>query len=681
MTSPSPQEFAKTVFARIISRRLYALRSKILRRTVTREKLLKYFHYGRNERNAFIENFKQSLRQRFFLSDLNKKEFYINLMTSLGGFDSIMDDADLVHENKFQALGSDLFSFGDKIDWHLDFKSGKRWPLSYYTKIDTLGLEDPSDIKIPWELSRFHQAIWLGRAYWISHSEAHADKFKSLVDSWIENNPVGYGVNWNMPMEVAIRAMNLIVGLLYFMGSNRIDDEFLVKLLCSLYEHGTFVRHNLERTLRSGNHYISDLVGLIYLGIFFYDTKVGKRWVKFAQRELELEILNQVYEDGTDYEKSTSYQRFVAELFAAAYVILRLNKFDISKDFSDRLEKMFDFIASATMRDGKVPSIGDSDDGRLFKLKSEVDPNCHRDLLSVGAVLFDRGNLKSVAGEYSDLALLLLGTEGFEKFSSLQDDLEVKSAVFPKGGFAFLKTARDFCSFDIGDIGKRGRGGHGHDDVLSITIAGKNPFLVDRGTYCYTCDTKLRNKLRSTYSHNTAVIDRTEQAEFSGLWSIKKDLTSPELLNWTSTTEQDVILAQHHAYERLPQPVVHKRKITFNKRQRTFLLEDSFIGKGKHEIELMFHFAPELKVVDVGRNFIALEGEEFALMKFQSVREGRMDFTLEDWEHSPSYGVLQNAKSARLKAKTDIPMKFETFVFILDNLDDINHILNRIRRI
>ena len=196
---------------------------------------------------------------------------------------------------------------------------------------------------------------------------------------------------------------------------------------------------------------------------------------------------------------------------------------------------------------------------------------------------------------------------------------------------------------------------------------------MDRGTYCYTCNTNLRNKLRSTYSHNTVVVDKTEQAEFSGLWSVKKNLTSPEFLNWASTLEQDVVEAQHHAYERLPQPVIHKRKITFNKHQRTFLIEDNLMGAGGHEIELMFHFAPEIRVTNLGRNFLALEGEEFALLKFQHA------FTLEDWENSPSYGVLNYAKSARLKVSTELPLKLETFIFILSNLEEVNYLLNRFR--
>ncbi len=705
MLEQSPRELARVVFARIIDRRIYGFRTKTLRRAVTPDRLLRSSGYDGRSRHEFITSFKRSLRQRFFLSDLNRKEFYIHLMTSLGGFDSIMDDADLVHENKYRTLGSELYSFGEKMDWHLDFKSGKRWPLAFYSDVDVIGKGgrrqeardrtqesgggrreqgerntehgtpniEHADVKVPWEVSRFHQAIWLGKAYWISHSEAHTEKYVSLVNDWIENNPAGYGVNWVTPMEAAIRAMNLIVGFLYFLGSNRLSEEFVMRFLCSMYEHGVYIRHNLERSLRNGNHYVSDLVGLVYIGFLLYDTKAGKRWVNFAHRELEKEIMNQVCEDGTDYEKSASYQRLVAELLTSAYVLLKLNNFNVSGDFHDRLEKMVTFLASATMHDGRTPNIGDADDGRVFRMKSEIGFNDHRDIISLGAALFGRSDLKTVAPNFSELALLLLGGGGFERFSSIQVDEEKRSMIFREGGFAFLKTRKDFCSFDFGDIGQKGRGGHGHNDVLSLTISGRNQFLVDRGTYCYTCDTKLRNKLRSTYSHNTAVVDGVEQADFAGLWSVKEDRTFPELLRWNSNDEQDIVEAQHYAYERLVRPVTHGRKLTFNKHQRTYLIEDNFTGDGEHTIELMFHFAPGLKVTGLGKKFIALEGEEYALLKFQH------DFTLEKWEHSPSYGLLQEAQTAHIKLRVNLPVRVETFVFVISSMEEMNHILNRIQ--
>ena len=666
-------KIANVVNLRLPSPSLYRLRRKHLRMNTDEARLLRKYPESLRDREKLASFFRKKLRERFFLSDLNRKEFYINLLTSLAGFDAILDDADLVHENKFQARGSEPFSFGDKIDWHLDFKTGTRWRPKFYSGIRAIGFTGEADVSVPWEVSRFYQAIWLGKAYWVSRSEAHTDKFKELVVDWVKENPAGYGVNWCMPQEAAIRGINITIGLLYFIGSTRIDDKFLIDILCSLFEHGVFIRYNLGRSRRDDDHYISSLVGLVYLGILFYDTESGKQWVEFARRELEREIVRRVYEDGTHIQKSMSYQRGAAEMLTASYVLLKLNGFSASSEFAGRLEKMLEFLTTATMRDGRAPNTGEADDNRLFRLKSRTDLNDHRDLLAVGASLFNRGDMKSAADGFSEMGLLLLGGEGFEKFSLVREEKDIRSEVYRHGGIAFMRTEKDFCSFDFGGIGVRRRSGEAHNDLLNLTISGKNRFIVDRGSYAGAPGNTIRDKLRSTYSHNTVIVDGTEQADVSPTRSTAEDRTRPELLNWHSSDEQDIIEAEHHAYERLAMPVIHRRGITFNKHQRTFRVEDSLIGKGMHFIELMFHFAPELHIVSLGRNFLALEGEEFALMKFQH------PFTLEDWDHSPGSGVLQTARTARVRLEANLPLRIETFIFITSSEDDMNYLLNRIQ--
>ena len=598
---------------------------------------LKYFRVGAktggidvilqrafNGSDNFIGTFKQRLRERFFISDLNRKEFYINLMTSLvkdpvhkTGFDSIMDDADMVHENRFK-------------------------------------------------VGRFHEAIWLGKAYWVSHNEIHAQKFADMTSDWLDNVPAGFGVNWISPVESAIRAMNLIVGLMYFNGSDAINDKLFMKLVDSLYNHGTHIHHDFKKHSYSTSTNIPSIVGLLYIGVFFCDTEIGKRWLALARRELESELLKQICEDGTCRERSVSGQAFLTELLTAAYILIRVNGFDTSDEFKSRLEKMFKFLINASMPNGKLPNIDVPHDGFVFKMRPGKVLNDRRDLFAIAATIFENGTFKSAAREFSELALMLLGTEGFEKFSSLKEDSEITSAVFPQAGFAFLKTRKDYCSFSFGNIGRQE-----YNDVLSFELSGKNELIVDRGSYCDPFGIDSETMLRSPYSHNRVVIDSAEQADYNKVHSSTKTVTT-ELSNWSSTVEQDVIEAQHHGYGRLQDPLIHKRKITFNKQSRTFIIEDNFLGNGRHEIELMFHFAPELRVTEAGRNFLALEGEEFALLKFQ------LPFVLEDWEHLPQRGVPNYAKSARVKVSAEFPARVETFIFILGSLDEMNYLLNHI---
>ena len=59
-------------------------------------------------------------------------------------------------------------------------------------------------------------------------------------------------------------------------------------------------------------------------------------------------------------------------------------------------------------------------------------------------------------------------------------------------------------------------GGHTHNDELSFELhVGGQDFIVDPGTYTYTGDYRFRNSFRSSYSHNTVVVDKKEINNFS----------------------------------------------------------------------------------------------------------------------------------------------------------------------
>ena len=50
-------------------------------------------------------------------------------------------------------------------------------------------------------------------------------------------------------------------------------------------------------------------------------------------------------------------------------------------------------------------------------------------------------------------------------------------------------------------------------------------------------------------------------------------------------------MAEHYGY-----PVIHRRTVVFNKRERAWVIDDEFIGEGEHLYEVRFHFAPGLDV-------------------------------------------------------------------------------------
>jgi uncharacterized heparinase superfamily protein len=145
---------------------------------------------------------------------------------------------------------------------------------------------------------------------------------------------------------------------------------------------------------------------------------------------------------------------------------------------------------------------------------------------------------------------------------------------------------------DAGEVGMRGIGGHGHNDMLSFDLwAAGAPLLVDSGTYVYTADPAARQWFRSTAAHNTLRVDGQEIARLGGdhwLWRIEND-AHPRVLAWESDAEHDLLEVEHDGYCRLPRPVLHRRRIIFDKRRRSWQIDDTLDGQGEHLLELFFH--------------------------------------------------------------------------------------------
>ena len=609
-----------------------------------------------DDASAAIAGLREHSRFRFFFHPRNRKEFFLGTLTTLQPEIDIITDGERTLRNEFQTLGSPLTALGNSVPWHRDFKSGKEWPLRELTNAELLDLGHPSDVKVPWELSRFHQAWWLGKAYWVTGRETYAEKFGALVSDWIEQNPPGLGVNWSIGMEAAIRAANWIAGFAFFCESRSLDTPFWMRFVRSLHSQGLFIENNLEYARVSGNHYLSDIVGLLFLGMFFQETPFGKRWLGVGSAELEKEMLRQVDADGVDFEKSTSYHRLVLELFLSSALLCRVNNRPLSRAYESRLERMIAFVMHYSRPDGSVPLWGDADDGRLFRMTLDEEINDHRHILSTGAALFGRPDFARAAGTFHQETLWYFGGEGFERFRALRAGTEPGSNAFPEGGVYVMRDERIHVFIDAGELGQRGRGGHGHNDTLSFTYwRNGRSIIVDPGTYAYTFDTEARQEFRSTRSHNTVMVDAAELADFDGLWQVRADTTSPRVLAWRTGTEADELEAEHSAYCRLPEPVVVRRLLRLEKPSGRVVIRDCCDGSGVHRLESFLHFAPDVQpAVESERRAVATVGTERYI-----ITASTGSWSIRETWYSPSYGVRERSRALVLTQHVPLPADWE----------------------
>ena len=528
------------------------------------------------------------------------------------------------------------------LPWHIDFKSGIGWHAGAFYKHIRYRNLPPADVKVPWELSRFHHLILLGQAYCLTRDEAYPEEFVRQVSDWIDTNPCRYGVNWACTMEAGIRAVNWIWAFSLLRQSPRLNDAFILKFVTALMGHARFIRKNLEfnseyidgteRRLNS-NHYVSDIVGLLYIATLFPELKLTAD-AEFAKKELETELFEQTWPDGVDYENSTFYHRLVTELFVSAFLLLRKNGHQLSQPVEERLEKMGEYVADYLRPDGTAPQIGDADNGRLHPLSARSAAD-HSYLPLLIAEEFDRPDLRIKSGDPE--VLWWIGATPKTQFNHSR-----ASAAYGNKSFFILGAQRSCVYVSAASVGMRGFGSHSHNDVLSFEYwANGYAWLIDPGTYVYTADPPARNYFRSTESHNTVRVDGQEINPFSPTRLFQmSDCARVKLHQWTSTPESDYLDIEHSGYTRLSSPVIHRRRFEFDKRKNLLTVRDTFEGNGPHFFEWFFHLAPEVRFQRSDSKFTLQAGDEMVLLDIGSING---DIQLQPGLYSPSYGVQQQS--------------------------------------
>jgi hypothetical protein len=423
----------------------------------------------------------------------------------------------------------------EDIDWHRDYVSGFQYPLK---RIDCLKIskwfDRGIDIKFPWELSRFQFAVNWATVYKSEENREHYLSFRKLVMDWLAHNPFLYGVNWLCTMEVALRSVSWIVALNFFQKEFEKDGEFKSVLIRSLVQHAEYI-HAFPEIYENGhttNHTTADYVGLLFLALTLREHPQAGLWREQAVQGLIGCMEYQVYEDGVSFEGSTSYHRFVLELFAYSAVLCRANQIDLPNQYYGKLFRMFEFSAACMDHKGHVPLVGDDDSGRVLVFQEQPNAD-HAYLLSLGEHIFEypfpsqcirKESFDNLMPLISKLAIASLPVEFRNTAQSIH---------FPNGGMYFLKNNRFSILVPAIPLGQKGRGGHNHLDQgsLAISVDGQ-PIICDPGTFTYTRNKAQRNLFRSYDHHST--ISNTHDEKLSllktGYWSLPKYFSSEVLL-------------------------------------------------------------------------------------------------------------------------------------------------------
>jgi hypothetical protein len=523
-------------------------------------------------------------------------------------------EADDLLEHRLELLGSGPVSLGEEIDWHRDFKSGYRWPRDFYQDVVPTRLDDSSDAKVPWELSRSHHLLTLARAARLFEDERYATELERQLRSWLDENPPGYGINWTNPMEVALRAVNWVWTVRTVEAFRPLDADLRSRLAGALQVHARHIAANLEGTpyLRS-NHYLSDILGLLAVGAALDRDPTAERFFVKAQKALEQEIQSQVHDDGIGFEASLPYHGLALEIFLLARVISTWNGRLFSAAYDQRLAEMLAAARALRHPDGRVPQIGDGDSGRVLPAGFEREPTFDH-LLWLGVAILDSS--RPDEGWPHEEVAWTLGLGAWNRVQSLPLDIDESSRAFPLGGFFVMRSGSTHLVVRCGDVGQNGNGGHSHNDVLSFELWHDVPVVVDSGTYVYTSDPAARNAFRSTASHNTVSVGGAEINPILEHDLFKLDqFARPRVELFEDGPDQIRLVASHDGFRRLEPPVVHRRAFSLDRAHGGLEILDELLGQGEQRAESFLHLAAGTSVERIGdHEFVLSRGEHAATL-------------------------------------------------------------------
>jgi hypothetical protein len=395
------------------------------------------------------------------------------------------------------------------VDWNANLLNGARWPNVPSRSIDYRDAGTTGGAKFAAELGRLTflpDLAWAGAM----GDRAAAERAAALLAQFTARNPLGHGIQHTSAIEMAIRVATTSATLALLRDDVRALDDTLEPALGLGAQQASWCRDHLSLGSSANNHLLAELMAMAIMGGLWPSMRGAERFAREAHAGLQREALAQIHPDGVSAEQAFGYVPFIWELLLLGLRAADVAGLEPAPAVRERLAASLEFARVLRGPNGRVPQVGDEDDGRILLAG---DPASRLDLVGNAlAAWLERDALCEGAGAYR--ALLGLSARPARMAADGRHE-------FADGGWTVWREAGLRVTFDHGPLGLGPLAGHGHADALAITISrGEDDLVVDPGTLAYHEDEPARNESRSTPVHATVAFGGRSQSEMLGpfLW-------------------------------------------------------------------------------------------------------------------------------------------------------------------
>lgn len=458
--------------------------------------------------------------------------------------------------------------------WHLDPVTGKYWPSeSYCFDIPYRHRDDLGDIKYVWELNRLQFLPPIAALARLRDDGAARRFCIETIESWIDANPPFMGVNWISGIEIALRAVSLILTV-SLLGPEVFSEASAVRLRMALNAHAVWLARYPSRHSSANNHLISEAAGLFLVGTLMPDLPLAAAYQAEGFEVLCAEAEKQILEDGVGAEQSPTYTAFTLEWYLLAMKAGEGAGIAFPPHARHRVAAAARHLRWITDERGHQPRIGDDDEGRVIVSQTGGENDYVSSVLGCLAGALNAPELVPPDVKPHLRHLFVGGPPGSvsEGPSGCQ--------FFDAGGYTVFRQEmagrRSLLVFDHGPLGYLSIAAHGHADALAIWLHLDGiPVFVDAGTYLYHSGGDWRDRFRGTSAHNTLTLAGENQSSIAGAfnWSHKARAKRTPM---RQTADSSCSVAQHDGYKHRF-GVLHQRTISLEAPDG-YAVEDRLLG-------------------------------------------------------------------------------------------------------
>ncbi|WP_113673685.1 heparinase II/III family protein [Vallitalea guaymasensis] len=455
-----------------------------------------------------------------------------------------------------------------------------------------------SDNEYIWQLNRMKYWFTLIDAYIILEDETYITKVINDMDNWLKvcNPPESYDTKlynkvdpWRI-LEVGIRmqeAWGYFVEML--ISTQVITDKLLEKLIESIHRHGEIL-YRVSPKKHPGaatNHYIMEMLGLLWVGNTFKQFEEADEWKAFAISELERCSKAQLTIDGAHVEGCPMYHNGAVKWFSTG-VIFAGGTNHFSTDYVDRLRKSLCYSIYSFRPTGTTVPWGDSRAntaailgalygyivfnhvGYLSSIRKFISINQIADLLV--------NHLRYI----NDIEKLLMEIEEASKDYTIQMDnlnwqRDINQVMYRTGWDKSDLSIFFACNAPIVS-------NHAHMDLMGFDLTcNERPLVVDPGVFTYR-DCNERYTFKSSQWHNTLTINNKDHFKYLTSFSYEKQKAG-YVINTDAHEKLWYVVARHHNYE----PIIHTRLMSLVDKKIIVILDKVEHLNPEDTVQLHYH--------------------------------------------------------------------------------------------